>query len=205
MFDINHSQIDFVLITDWQNSLRVNSYASLVLAKNFIKEKNGERYYVKILKFAIWKLTNAKCIIFKNPEEDSIKTLRKYSMNAAIKIIINIRAVHYSVAFTLDFVLITDWQNSLRVNSYASLVLAKNFIKEKNGERYYVKILKFAIWKLTNAKCIIFKNPEEDSIKTLRKYSMNAAIKIIINIRAVHYSVAFTLHQRRHYEEVLLV
>ena len=205
MFDINHSQIDFVLITDWQNSLRVNSYASLVLAKNFIKEKNGERYYVKILKFAIWKLTNAKCIIFKNLEEDSIKTLRKYSMNAAIKIIINIRAVHYSVAFTLDFVLITDWQNSLRVNSYTSLVLAKNFIKEKNGERYYVKILKFAIWKLTNAKCIIFKNLEEDSIKTLRKYSMNAAIKIIINIRAVHYSVAFTLHQYRHYEEVLLV
>ena len=34
---------------------------------------------------------------------------------------------------------------------------------------------------------------------------MNATIKIIINIRAVHYSVAFTLHQYRHFKEVLLV
>ena len=100
---------------------------------------------------------------------------------------------------------LTDWQNSLRLNSYASLVLAKNFTEEKNYERYYVKVLKFAIWKLTNANCIIFKNLEKDCIKTLRKYLRNAAIKIIINIRAVHYSVAFTLHQCRHYEEVLLV
>lgn len=79
------------------------------------------------------------------------------------------------------------------MNFYVSFVFVKNFIKEKNGERYYVKVLKFVIWKLINVKCIIFKNLEEDFIKILRKYLMNVVIKIIKYLCSLLFSSIYVI------------